>query len=149
STRAADFRGRLLLRSSPRRSFGAQKSIISVTFKSAGKHTARFEVLLDGLLNNPMSPNVVRTANFAADAANFVLGIARKSLDERGEFSIALSGGNTPRPVYSQIATTGRDLAWDKVSVTFGDERCVPPDDEQSNYRMAQETLLGPASVPE
>jgi 6-phosphogluconolactonase len=96
-----------------------------------------------------MKAEVIRIENFAADAANFIVGLAHKALAERNEFRIALSGGNTPRPVYSEIARTGRDLPWDRVLVTFGDERCVPPDDDQSNFRMARESLLIPAAVPE
>ena len=92
---------------------------------------------------------VVRTKNFPNDAADFVLDLARKALAERNEFRIALSGGNTPRPVHSEIARIGRDLPWDRVLITFGDERCVPPDDDQSNFKMARETLLLPAAVPE
>ena len=92
---------------------------------------------------------VVRTKNFANDAADFVLDLARKALAERNEFRIALSGGSTPRPVHSEIARIGRDLPWDRVLITFGDERCVPPDDDQSNFKMARETLLLPAAVPE
>ena len=93
--------------------------------------------------------DVVRTKNFANDAANFVLDLARKALAERNEFRIALSGGNTPRPVHSEIARIGRDLPWDRVLITFGDERCVPPDDDESNFKMARETLLLPGAVPD
>jgi len=93
-----------------------------------------------------MNPQVVRTSNFSKDAANFILRLAKQALAERDEFRIALSGGNTPRPVYSEVARFG--LPWERIIITFGDERCVPPDHEQSNYRMAQETLLGPAAVP-
>src|SRR5205823_12114407 len=96
-----------------------------------------------------MAGEVIRTKNFATDAANFVVDLAHKALAERNEFRIALSGGNTPRPVYSEIARIGRDFPWERILITFGDERCVPPDDEQSNYRMARETLLVPANVPE
>src|SRR5205814_5542819 len=96
-----------------------------------------------------MSGEVVRTKNFAADAANFIVDLAHKALAERNEFRIALSGGNTPRPVYSEIARIGRDLPWERILITFGDERCVPPDDAQSNFRMAREALFLPASVPE
>lgn len=92
---------------------------------------------------------VVRTNNFATDAANFILGHAGESLAKRNEFRIALSGGNTPRPVYAELARIGRDLPWERIIITFGDERCVPPDDEQSNHRMARETLFIPAAVPE
>jgi 6-phosphogluconolactonase len=94
-------------------------------------------------------PQVVRTKNFVADAADFILERAREALGERNEFRIALSGGNTPRPVYARLAAVADNLPWDLVRFTFGDERCVPPDDPESNFRMARETLLAPAGVPE
>ena len=94
-------------------------------------------------------PLVIRTKNFAADAADFILEQAHKAIGERNEFRIALSGGNTPRPVYARLAAIGHDLPWDLIRLTFGDERCVPPDDPESNFRMAWETLLAPARVPE
>jgi len=96
-----------------------------------------------------MRREVIRTRNFAADAAEFILNQAQKAIEERNEFRIALSGGNTPRPVYARLATIGRDLPWDRARISFGDERCVPPDDPQSNFRMARETLFGPAAIPE
>src|SRR5437588_12773529 len=96
-----------------------------------------------------MAGDVIRTKDFAADAANFIVDLAHKALAERHEFRIALSGGNTPRPVYSEIARIGRDLPWERILFTFGDERCVPPDDPQSNFRMARESLFVPAAVPE
>lgn len=94
------------------------------------------------------APHVIRTENLAVDAADFILDQAHKALGERGEFRIALSGGNTPVPVYIRLAAIGHDLPWELTRITFGDERCVPPDDRQSNFRMAQETLLKPAEVP-
>lgn len=96
-----------------------------------------------------MQREVIRSKNFVADAAKFILDRARAALAERGQFRIALSGGNTPRPIYTEFARIGRDLPWDRVFFTFSDERCVPPDDEQSNFRMARESLFVPAAVPE
>jgi 6-phosphogluconolactonase len=96
-----------------------------------------------------MQREVIRSKNFVADAANFILGHARTALAEREQFRIALSGGNTPRPIFSEVARIGRDLPWDRVVFTFSDERCVPPDDVQSNFRMARESLFVPAAVPE
>jgi len=96
-----------------------------------------------------MDSQVIRTKNFAADAADFILDRAHQALGERNEFRIALSGGNTPIPIYTRLAAIARDLPWDLTRITFGDERCVPPDDRQSNFRMAWETLLAPAAVPE
>jgi 6-phosphogluconolactonase len=92
---------------------------------------------------------VFRTKNFVADAASFIIAQAHRAIGERKEFRIALSGGNTPRPVYAELARMARDFPWEKILVTFGDERCVPPDDAQSNYRMARETLFAPAGIPE
>jgi 6-phosphogluconolactonase len=96
-----------------------------------------------------MKREVLRSRTFVHDAAEFILQEARVALAERDQFRIALSGGNTPRPVYTELARIGHDLPWDRVYFTFGDERCVPPDDEQSNFRMARESLFIPAAVPE
>src|SRR5947209_1202803 len=96
-----------------------------------------------------MKREVVRSQNFVREAAEFLLQHARAALAERDEFRIALSGGNTPRPVYTEFARIARDIPWERVRFTFGDERCVPPDDEQSNYRMARESLFVPGAVPE
>ena len=96
-----------------------------------------------------MKREVIRSKNFVPDAAEFILEHARMALAERDQFRIALSGGNTPRPVYTELARIGRDLPWDRIFFTFGDERCVPPEDEQSNFRMARESLFVPAAIPE
>ena len=96
-----------------------------------------------------MKPEVIRTSNFVADAAALILKQARAALGERGEFRIALSGGNTPRPIYAEFGRLARDLPWERVRFTFGDERCVPPEDAQSNYRMARESLFEPCAIPE
>jgi len=96
-----------------------------------------------------MGSHVIRTKNFADDAAHFILDRAHQALRERNEFRLALSGGNTPIPIYRRLAAIGHDLPWELTRITFGDERCVPPDDRQSNFRMARETLLAPAAVPE
>jgi len=94
-----------------------------------------------------MAREVLRTKTFASDAANFIQTRARESIDERHQFRIALSGGNTPRSVYAEMAK--RDLPWKKFLFTFGDERCVPPENDESNFRMANEALFRPASVPD
>ncbi|HZE57320.1 MAG TPA: 6-phosphogluconolactonase [Chthoniobacterales bacterium] len=96
-----------------------------------------------------MKRDVLRSQNFVHDAAEFILRHARAALAERDQFRIALSGGNTPRPVYTEFARIARDLPWDRVLFTFGDERCVPPDDPQSNFRMARESLFVLGAVPQ
>ena len=95
------------------------------------------------------APTAIRTKNLVADAAALILEQAHQALAEHNEFRIALSGGNTPAPVYARIATEARDFPWDQVRFTFGDERCVPPEDPQSNFRMTRENLFVPAGVPE
>lgn len=96
-----------------------------------------------------VNPEVISTRSFVADAAAFIHEQARTALAERGEFRIGLAGGNTPRPIYQELARSAHELPWERVFITFGDERCVPPEDAQSNYRMARESLLIPAAVPE
>jgi 6-phosphogluconolactonase len=96
-----------------------------------------------------MPRDVIRTKNFVTDASRFILERARAALAERGEFRIALSGGHTPRPVYAEFERIARDLPWERVRFTFGDERCVPPDDSESNFRMVRESLFEPQSIPE
>jgi 6-phosphogluconolactonase len=59
---------------------------------------------------------------------------------EGGVRSLVLTGGTTPRQMYGLLA--GMPVSWGRVSLLFGDERCVPPGDPESNYRMAKETLL-------
>lgn len=89
----------------------------------------------------------VATLNRAA--ADEFLRCAEAAIHERGRFTVALSGGNTPRSVYSLIASEYKtSLAWDKVFVFFGDERHVPPDNPDSNYRMANESLLAHVPIP-
>jgi len=81
-------------------------------------------------------------------AADFIIESAAQAIAARGRFTLALSGGDTPRPAYARLATAGyRDrIDWSKVRIFFGDERCVPPDDPRSNYFMVRAALLD--SVP-
>lgn len=82
-------------------------------------------------------------------AAEEVIGSATRSVAERGRFTIALSGGSTPKSLYSLIAANASgSLPWAKIYFFFGDERHVPPTDAESNYRMAQETILSKIPVP-
>jgi 6-phosphogluconolactonase len=86
----------------------------------------------------------------ARAAARRFAGLAREAVDERGAFSVALSGGSTPRRVYELLA--GDDfrgqVGWRGVHVFFGDERTVPHDHADSNYRMANEALLSRVALP-
>jgi 6-phosphogluconolactonase len=82
-------------------------------------------------------------------AADEVLRTAADAIVQRGRFTIALSGGSTPRNLYTLIAANASgNLPWEKMFFFWGDERHVPPDDPESNYRMAKETLLSKVPVP-
>lgn len=94
------------------------------------------------------APRIVRTPHCAVDAAAWILDCARAAISTRGLFRVALSGGNTPRAVHAEIIRQAGDLPWERVQITFGDERCVAPDDAASNYRMARESLLEPSGIP-
>jgi 6-phosphogluconolactonase len=87
---------------------------------------------------------------FIDGAADFIVDRATEAIAERGRFVIALSGGSTPRPIYARLSSADyRDrIAWGKVHVFFSDERCVPPDDTRSNYRMVCEALLDHVALP-
>ena len=71
---------------------------------------------------------------------------AKESIASRGRFTIALSGGSTPQGAHALLAQ--KDLPWEKIYIFFGDERHVPPDDKESNYRAARESLLSKAPIP-
>ncbi len=79
-------------------------------------------------------------------AVTHILELAQNAIEARGRFVIALSGGSTPRPVYEQLA--GADTDWSKWVIVWGDERCVPPDDEASNYRMTKDAWLDKVTIP-
>ena len=96
-----------------------------------------------------MLPDATTLARAAADA---FLHTARESIAATGRFTVALSGGSTPKAIFKLLAhdhATGANvLSWDKVQIFFGDERHVPPDHPDSNYRMANETLLSKVPIP-
>lgn len=74
---------------------------------------------------------------------------ANDAVAERGRFTIALSGGSTPKNLFNLLATNARTvLPWDRMFFFFGDERHVPPTDPESNYHMADESLLSKVPVP-
>lgn len=86
----------------------------------------------------------------ARAAAEEFVRLSRESVEARGAFSVALSGGTTPRRVYELLASDEYNarVDWSKVHVFFGDERTVPPEHSDSNYRMAREALLSRVSIP-
>lgn len=85
----------------------------------------------------------------ALDAAQALIATGVEAIAQRGRFVLALSGGGTPRRMFQSLAAPPlRDgLDWSRVEFFWGDERTVPPDDADSNYRMAHEALLGPLGI--
>ena len=83
--------------------------------------------------------------------ADFFLECAQSACQKRGRFAVALSGGSTPRALYSLLSEPAyRDtVPWDRTHLFWGDERCVPHDSPESNYRMVAQTLLSKITIPE
>jgi len=85
---------------------------------------------------------------FRAAAEEFA-GRAAEAVQLRGRFCVALSGGSTPKTLYALLASGAiPGIPWDKIFLFWGDERHVPPDDPESNYRMVKESLLAKVSLP-
>ncbi len=81
-----------------------------------------------------------------ARARDVVVEKARAAIAERGQFTIALAGGSTPKPLYEALAA--QDLPWEQVHVFWGDERYVPADHPDSNQRMARHAWLDRVPIP-
>ena len=89
-------------------------------------------------------------AEVAHEAAERVIAAASRAADDGRSFSIALSGGSTPKALFELLASDAYKsrIDWRNVEVFFGDERTVPPDHQDSNYRMADEALLAKVPIP-
>jgi 6-phosphogluconolactonase len=85
----------------------------------------------------------------AEEAARECLSLIDAAIGARGRCLLVLAGGSTPRAMYERLAALGRDAAvdWRKVVFFWGDERSVPPNHQDSNYRMAREALLDPLGI--
>jgi 6-phosphogluconolactonase len=85
----------------------------------------------------------------ARAAADAVVDAAFKAIRDHGDFRLVLAGGKTPRLTYELLSGELREeVDWRRVRFFFGDERCVPPTDPRSNYRMAKESLFDPLHLP-
>jgi len=84
------------------------------------------------------------------DVAEKLVERAKKSIDLTDRFTLFLSGGSTPKALHELLSTDAfrNRIDWSKVEIFFGDERCVAPTDERSNYRMAKETLFDRVPIP-
>jgi 6-phosphogluconolactonase len=89
---------------------------------------------------------VADAAALARQAASEFIQAATQSVDERGSFSVVLSGGSTPKAMFSLLVDDSR-VPWDKMQFFWGDERHVAPDHPDSNYRMAKEAMLSRVQI--
>ena len=90
------------------------------------------------------------TNAIARRAAEKIIEAAAVAVKEKGVFTISLAGGSTPKTLYNLLATDPvfrSQMPWDKTQFFFGDERHVPPDDSESNFRMASESMLSKVSL--
>lgn len=93
---------------------------------------------------------IIVSENISQLVAEKFVEIAKDSIDKRGVFTVALSGGSTPKKLYALLATEPfrSQIEWQKIQFFFGDERFVPKDSEESNYRMANEALFSKVEIP-
>jgi 6-phosphogluconolactonase len=101
-----------------------------------------------------ISPEVVvlpDPATLATEAARRFAALAESATAEHGVFTVALSGGSTPRSMFELLAKAPykESIDWARAQMFFSDERFVPPDSEESNFRMAKEALLSHVALPE
>src|ERR1700748_381746 len=97
-----------------------------------------------------MSLNIFNTETEVLDAlAKHFVAIADESIAAKGKFSVALSGGSSPKKLYELLASTtyADSVEWGKVYFFFGDERNVPKTDKDSNYLMAKTALFDPLYI--
>jgi len=89
--------------------------------------------------------------DLSREAASELLRQAQRAVQGKGLFYLALSGGSTPKALYSLLANDSffrTEVPWDKIHFFWGDERHVPPDHPESNYRMANEAMLSKVPIP-
>ncbi len=85
------------------------------------------------------------------DLAGLISELARTAVRDRGRFTMALAGGNTPRPLYRNLGLPPwrEKIPWDQCHLFWGDERWLPADDPAGNYAMVRQTLLNSIRIPE
>jgi 6-phosphogluconolactonase len=109
----------------------------------SGRHTL-------GGMTGPEIKVLPDPASVAREAAERFVRLAREAIADHGRFSVALAGGSTPKAMYELLAAEPlrSQVDWARVLAFFGDERCVPPDHKDSNYRMAEQALLTKVPIP-
>ncbi len=90
------------------------------------------------------------TDTLSQEAAQYIVRLANEAIVTHGRFTFALSGGSTPKKLYSLLGSDAyrKQIDWTRVEIFWSDERCVPPDNPESNYLMAQQALLNNVPIP-
>ena len=106
------------------------------------------------MMRAPYMPEVLIREDseaLALAAADRLVEIGSQAVKAKDRFNLVLAGGSTPQVMYQTLVSDEfrQQLDWKKVHFSWGDERCVPPDDPLSNYRMARQALLDPLAIPE
>jgi len=93
---------------------------------------------------------IATSEEWANKAAGFIHSLSEQAIRSNGRFLLTLSGGSTPKLLYRVLASDEwkRKFDWSHILFLFGDERCVPPDHTDSNFRMAQAELFQPLHIP-
>ena len=102
------------------------------------------------MMEKHVSMQVYQTsADFEANAAGEIAAVINAAIDKRGKCFVALSGGETPRKIYRRLAVDPLKsrVDWNKVHLFFSDERCVPPTAPDSNYGMAETSLISSIDI--
>jgi len=109
--------------------------------ESRGANSPKFEIRI---LPNREELNVAAAREFVR--------LVKTAVNEKGMFSVALSGGSTPKGLYTLLADEDKpfrfQIPWERIHLFWGDERHVPPEHTESNYRMVDECLLSKGIVP-
>ncbi len=100
-------------------------------------------------MTNPEIRVAANGERLAVEAAKLFTDCAASAIASRGRAHVCLAGGSAPIATYERLSRDrGGSIDWEKVNIYFGDERCVSPDRDQSNYRMASNVFLGRVGVP-
>ncbi len=102
------------------------------------------------VINNRKVEIFGTVAELACAGAELFINRAEEAIDIQGYFSVALSGGTTPAPLYACLSASEyrRRLDWQRIHFFWTDERCVPPENRESNFRLASDLLLSKLSIP-
>lgn len=101
-------------------------------------------------MNSKPDIEVVSQKTYSYNVTQWILNLALKAVQSKGDFSMALSGGSTPKNIYAEMASPEfrSQFPWEKIHFFWGDERWVAPTHERSNFKMANDALFSKINIP-